>query len=66
MSNNALPERVHNLRKIKNLTQGELAKTSGVSQAYLSQIETGEANPTVATLQRIADALDVPARELMR
>lgn len=48
---------VRDLRKKAGLTQIELAKKLGVSQQVLSRLESGEAdNPTVSTLERIAQA----------
>lgn len=43
------------MRKISRLTQSEFAKHRGISVQALKQIEAGTANPTVATLERIAD-----------
>lgn len=45
-------------RKRAGLTQVELAAISGVSQAQISRIESGEAiDPAFSTLQRLAAAL---------
>ncbi|MGL5259317.1 MAG: helix-turn-helix domain-containing protein [Lachnospiraceae bacterium] len=46
-------------RKYRNLTQQELANIMGTDRARLSKIESGNANPTVALLEKIADALDM-------
>ena len=43
-------------REEKNITQVELSKLTGISQADISRLENGDANPTVAMLSRIADA----------
>jgi XRE family transcriptional regulator, regulator of sulfur utilization len=40
------------------ISQRELAKASDVPQADISRIERGKGNPKLATLARIADALD--------
>jgi len=50
-----LPEAVRTMRKISRLTQAEFAKHRGISLQSLKQIEAGSANPTVGTLQKIAD-----------
>ena len=42
----------------KNMTQKELSKKCGIDQGNLSKIETGEYNPTLKLLRRIAKALD--------
>lgn len=39
------------------LTQKQLSEKTGISQADISRIERGTANPSVKTLQRIAEAL---------
>ena len=50
-----IAEAVAAMRKISRLTQVEFAKHRGISVQALKQIEAGTANPTVATLERIAD-----------
>lgn len=50
-----IAEAVATMRKISRLTQAEFAKHRGISVQALKQIEAGTANPTVATLQKIAD-----------
>ena len=40
------------------ISQSELAKRTGINQADISRIERGSANPSMATLDRIAKALD--------
>ncbi|HHY46511.1 MAG TPA: helix-turn-helix domain-containing protein [Firmicutes bacterium] len=50
---------LHKLRKIKQITLKQLAESSGVSAALLSQIERGKANPSVNTLKRLADSLGI-------
>lgn len=42
----------------KSITQKELSLKTGISQADLSRIETGNANPSLKTLKRIAKALN--------
>lgn len=44
-------------RMEQDLTQGELAKRCGISQANISKFETGSSRPTLATLKKIADGL---------
>ena len=43
-------------REEKNITQVELSKLTGISQADISRLENGDANPTIGMLSRIADA----------
>ncbi len=60
-----LCERVTTLRKTKNLTLDQLATLSGVSRSMLSQIERGQANPTLAVTFRIAKAFGISIGELV-
>ncbi len=57
-------ERVREMRKKKNWTLQQLASVSGVSRSMLSQIERGEANPTLAVAYRIAQAFGMTLGEL--
>lgn len=40
------------------MTQTELSKKSGISQADISRLEKGTRNPSIALLKRLADAMD--------
>jgi transcriptional regulator with XRE-family HTH domain len=42
------------------LSQGELAKLAGISVSYLSMLENSKRDPTISTVQKIANALGVP------
>lgn len=44
-------------RKEKQITQKQLSYITGISQADISKIENGNANPSIRTLKRIANAL---------
>ncbi len=46
------------LRKEKKLTQKELAELIGDKQSNISRLESGNYNPTIAKLKKIADCLD--------
>lgn len=49
----------------KNLTQAELAEKVGITNKYLSMLETGNAtNPSKPVMQKIAEALDIPVQDL--
>jgi DNA-binding XRE family transcriptional regulator len=47
------------LRREQKLTQKQLAERSGIPQSEISRIETGDANPTYATLSAIAEPFGV-------
>jgi len=54
----ALAQKIAEMRQEKHLNQKELAARLGVSQQFVSQIETGEGkNLTLDTLIRIAESL---------
>ena len=50
---------VRNLRLAKKWSQEDLAEASGLDRTYLSGIECGGRNPTLAVVAKIAKALDV-------
>ena len=51
-------------RKHKRMTQAELARKVGITQAALSQIERPDSKPQMATLEKIAAALGVEVEQL--
>ncbi|HFH7242271.1 TPA: helix-turn-helix domain-containing protein [Streptococcus agalactiae] len=44
-------------RNENHLTQRELSDMTGIAQGDISKIENGNANPSIKTLDRLADAL---------
>jgi transcriptional regulator with XRE-family HTH domain len=48
------------------ISQEELSLRTGVHRNYIGGIERGERNPSVKTIVRLADALEVPPSELFR
>lgn len=53
------------IRRERGLTQEQVEERSGFSQQYLSGLERGQRNPTVATLQQVALALGVSTLDLL-
>lgn len=53
------------LREEKKLSQSALARLMGTSQSAISQIESGERNPSFETIRQIAKALDVTPAHLV-
>lgn len=47
------------LRKQANLSQADIAERSGIMQSALSNIESGKRQPTTATIESIAKALNI-------
>jgi transcriptional regulator with XRE-family HTH domain len=61
----ALGYAIRTHRKKAGMTLVELAKKADFSISYLSQIERNLLTPSIATLRRVADALAIPAGQLM-
>lgn len=59
-----LGERLKRLRRHHELTLAEVAKGAGVSKSFVSQIETGAAQPSIGTLKRIVDVFGVSLANL--
>jgi transcriptional regulator with XRE-family HTH domain len=55
-----LPERVQLARKVRSLTQPELALKTGLAQSAISEIEAGRRKVSSAEARKLADGLDVP------
>ena len=60
-----LGKRVRELRKLRKLTQERLAELAGVDISYLGNIERGNENPTVATLEKLAEALAIKPHQIL-
>jgi transcriptional regulator with XRE-family HTH domain len=60
-----LGRRLAQARRASGLTLAALAQRSEVSSAYISQIETAAANPTLRSLAQVAAALDLSLGELL-
>jgi transcriptional regulator with XRE-family HTH domain len=61
----ALARNLRRLRAGRGLTLDDLAKRAGISRSMLIQIEQKRVNPTLATLVRLAEALDIGLAELV-
>ncbi len=55
-----LGDRITNIRKERNMKQYELAEKAGLANSTVCDIEKGRLSPSLKTLQKIAEALDVP------
>jgi len=53
------------LRQSQGLSLDDLSRKAGVSKSMLSQIERNQANPTVAVVWRLSNALGVPLSDLI-
>jgi transcriptional regulator with XRE-family HTH domain len=57
---------VRDIRKARHLSQRQLAGRMQVPRTYISKIENGKAIPTLGSLQRLAEALEVDVSQLVR
>lgn len=59
----------NNLKRIrteKGITQGDIAKSLGVSRGFVSNLENGKTNPTLATITKLAIAIGVTTDQLLK
>jgi DNA-binding XRE family transcriptional regulator len=56
-------QKIKSMRESKGMTTRELAKEAGISTETIFAIEHGRRQPTVTTLDKIAKALDVEAKD---
>lgn len=57
-------ERIKGIRHQKHISQLQLANKADLSQSFLASIETGKKRPSVITILKIANALEISARDL--
>lgn len=60
----ALGERLRAIRQLRRKTLKEVASAAGISESFLSQLERGRTNATIATLQRLSTALGIEVSDL--
>lgn len=60
-----LGKTIQRLRKAYNLSLSDLAEQSGVAKSIISQIERNETNPTLATVWRLSQALDMTVERVL-
>ena len=61
-----LGENIKKIRIKKKLSQGAISRLLEVDKGYVSNIENGKKNPTLATIEKLAAALGVSADELLK
>ena len=61
----ALRENLREFRKLREMTQVQMSLKSAVGAASISHFETGQRTPTIGTLVKLADALDVTVDALL-
>ncbi|PND33855.1 transcriptional regulator [Achromobacter pulmonis] len=61
----ALGEAIRRSRRVRGISQEELAHRSEIDRSYMSSIERGGQNPGIVSVARIARALEMSVAELM-
>lgn len=57
-------ERLRTIRESKNLSQGDIEKRTGLIRCYTSRVENGHTVPSIETLAKYAQALEIPLYQL--
>ena len=57
---------IKRIRTSKGISQGDIARALKVHKGYISNVENGKVNPTLATIARLAKAVGVSIGELMK
>ena len=58
-------EKLRRVRTQKKVSQEVLAEKSGLTRSYIGRIDRGKINVSLATLYKLADALEVTPAELL-
>ena len=59
---NAITQAFINARKSSGLSQKQLSEKTGITQPDISKLENGNANPSIRTLQRLANGMGMKLR----
>jgi transcriptional regulator with XRE-family HTH domain len=57
-------DRLRDLRILKNLSQMDIEKRTGLLCSYISRVENGHTVPSIQTLEKIVKALEIPMYQL--
>ncbi len=57
-------KKLRELRRKRDITQEKLAELSGLSLQYIGEIERNRRNPSLTSMESLAEALDIPIGEL--
>jgi transcriptional regulator with XRE-family HTH domain len=57
-------ERLRTIRESKSLSQGDIEKRTGMLRCYTSRVENGHTVPSIETLAKYAQALEIPLYQL--
>jgi len=60
-----LGQRVRTMRGLRGMSRKVLAKTSGISERYIAQLESGKGNVSIVLLRRVSQALGTHPEDLI-
>ncbi len=61
-----LGDNIKRIRLRRKMSQGDICRAIDMDRSYMSAIESGKKNVTIAVVQKIARALNVPVDELLK
>ena len=61
-----LGKNIKRIRERKGMSQGDIHRITGMDRGYISRVESGQKNPTISNLEKIAKALGVAPDELLK
>ena len=61
-----LGKNLKRIRTEKGISQGDIARTLGVGRSFITNIENGRTNPTLATIAKLAKVIGVSTGDLMK
>ena len=61
-----LGKNLKRIRTKKGISQGDIVRTLGMPKSFVSSIENGRTNPTLATIAKLAKAVGVSTSELLK
>ena len=61
-----LGKNLKRIRTAKGITQGDIVRKLGMGRGFISNIENGKANPTLSTIAKISQTINVSFGELIK
>lgn len=59
----AVGKRIQELRELKGISQQDLAAKCNFEKSNMSRLEAGRVNPSLSTLKKVVDALEISLAE---
>jgi transcriptional regulator with XRE-family HTH domain len=60
------PMGLKNIRQVRGLSQEELSTLAGLHRTHISLLELGKRSPSFVTIEKIANAFDMPTSEFVK